>query len=160
MRSLVLRQRMVRAAAVAASLLLVTAACGTPSAGDNPAEGSGSLGALALTQGALLLSDGTKVVTIGDQKVTFPTTVTDAAWSPDGSRIAFVDGDGNIATARPDGSGLVVLTKAAAGVTRSRPSWSRAWLFYAEQKADGTSTLKSVPTNGCDGPQEVADGQD
>jgi Tol biopolymer transport system component len=155
MRSLALRQRMVRAAAVAASLVLVTAACSTPSTSGNPGDGSGSLGALALTQGALLLSDGTKVVTIGDQKVTFPTTVTDAAWSPDGSRLAFVDGDGNIATARPDGSGLVVLTKATSGVTRSRPSWSRAWLFYAEQKADGTSALKSVPTNGCDGTQEV-----
>jgi hypothetical protein len=34
-------------------------------------------------------------------------------------------------------------------VVRSRPSWSREWIFYAEKKNDGTSTLMSVPLNGC-----------
>jgi hypothetical protein len=75
--------------------------------------------------------------------------VTDAAWSPDGSRIAFVDGDGNIATAKPDGTGLYVLTKAASGVVRSRPSWSRSMIFFAEKRPDGTSALVAVPGNGC-----------
>jgi hypothetical protein len=75
--------------------------------------------------------------------------VTDAAWSPDGSRIAFIDGDGNVATARPDGSGLIVLTGPANGAVRSRPAWSRAVIFYGEKKADGTSALKAVSITGC-----------
>ena len=45
----------------------------------------------------------------------------------------------------------VVLTKAAAGVVRSRPSWSRAMIVFAEKRPDGTSTLMAVAeANGCD----------
>jgi hypothetical protein len=87
-------------------------------------------------------------VRIGDATVTFPGNVTDAAWSPDGSRIAFIDGNGNVATAKPDGSDAFALTQTDASVTRSRPTWSRDWIHYAEKKGD-TSTLMFVSTNGC-----------
>ncbi len=97
----------------------------------------------------MLVSNGTNVVSIGDRQVTFSSRVTDATMSPDGTRIAYVDGDGNIATAKPDGSGVEVLTTTNASVVRSRPSWSRAFIFYAEKKGDGTSALMAVPTNGC-----------
>jgi hypothetical protein len=152
MRSLAVRQRVARAAAVGASVVLLAAACGKPAGNQGTGEDGGTeVGGLiaSLTAGALLISDGTDQVRIGDQTVKFPTTVTDAAWSPDGSRIAFVNGDGNIATAKPDGTGLFVLTKAASGVVRSRPSWSRSLIFFAEKRSDGTSALVAVPGNGC-----------
>jgi hypothetical protein len=107
-----------------------------------------STAAPALTAGALLISDGTDTVTIGGEAVKFPGPVTDATWSPNGSRIAYIDGDGNVATAKPDGTGVLVLTATDKTVVRSRPSWSRDVLFYAEKKGT-TSTLMSVPINGC-----------
>ncbi len=150
MRSMLARRRSVRVAAMAACVALLAAACTKPPADPSPdPSGGGVLGDLTLAPDTLLVSNGAARVSIGDAVVTFPSTVTDAAWSPDGSRIAYVDGDGNIATARPDGTGVVVLTSADASVTRSRPSWSREWIFYAERKADGTSALMSVATNGC-----------
>jgi hypothetical protein len=164
MRSLAVRQRLVRAAAVGASALLLAAACNKPATGDGTGEepGGSEVGGLiaSLTAGALLVSDGTDQVHIGDQTVKFPTTVTDAAWSPDGSQIAFVDGDGNISASRVDGSGRRVLTKAAAGVVRSRPSWSRDLIFFAEKRPDGTSALVAVPGNGCPGAGQPAEAKD
>ena len=164
MRSLAVRQRVTRAAAVGASMLLLAAACGKPAApgGTSEEPGGTEVGGLtvSLTAGALLVSDGTDQVRIGDQTVKFPTTVTDAAWSPDGSQIAFVDADGNISASRVDGSGRRVLTKAASGVVRSRPSWSRDLIFFAEKRPDGTSALVAVPGNGCPGAGQPADAKD
>jgi WD40-like Beta Propeller Repeat len=163
MRSLVVRQRLTRAAAVGASVVLLAAACGKPGPGGTGEEPGGTeVGGLiaSLTAGALLVSDGTDQVRIGDQTVTFPTKVTDAAWSPDGSQIAFVDGDGNISASRIDGTGRRVLTKATSGVVRSRPSWSRDLIFFAEKRADGTSTLVAVPGNGCPAAGLPADAKD
>ena len=161
MRSLAVRQRVTRAAAVGASVLLLAAACGKPGAGGSGEEPGGTeVGGLtlSLTAGALLVSDGTDQVHVGDQAVKFPTTVTDAAWSPDGSRIAFVDAESNISVAKVDGTGRRVLTKAASGVVRSRPSWSRDVIFFAEKRPDGTSALVAVPGNGC--PSSSADEKD
>jgi Tol biopolymer transport system component len=136
---------------MAASVALLATACAAkpssnvdnqPSTTDSSGTGS------ALTAGTLLVSDGTATVSIGGKAVTFPGPVTDATWSPDGSRIAYIDGDGNVATARPDGTGVFVLTAKDPSVVRSRPSWSRAWLYYAEKKGN-TSTLMFVSPNGC-----------
>src|ERR1700730_14350918 len=108
MRAMLVRQRLVRTAAAAASVALI-AACGVKAnatnGGATPADS-----AVAYAVGMMAVSNGTDTVDIAGRRVTFPTTVTDAAWSPDGSRLAFVDRDGNIATAHLDGSGLIVLT--------------------------------------------------
>jgi hypothetical protein len=44
----------------------------------------------------------------------------------------------------------VVLTRAASGVVRSRPSWQSATIVFAEKRPDGTSALVGVEANGCD----------
>jgi hypothetical protein len=143
MRALVARQRLTRAAVAAAAVLLV-AAC-NQNAKDN---GSGSLGnAPGFKVGAVLISDGTNVVQVGDQKITFPTTVTDAVFSPDGSRIAFVNGDNNIATAHPDGKGMKVLTNRASGVVRSHPAWQSTTIVFGERNGN-TTALKQVAAAG------------
>jgi hypothetical protein len=136
---------------MAASVALLATACGTKApyiVDGQPSGAPSSTAGPGLTAGALLISNGTDTVTIGGKAVKFPSTVTDATWSPDGSRIAYIDGDGNVATAKPDGSGVLVLTATDKSVVRSRPSWSRAVLFYAEKKG-ADSTLMSVPINGC-----------
>jgi hypothetical protein len=146
------RNKSARIAALAASVALLAAACATGTGnkpGTNPTgNGAGGPGGVTLTPGTLLISDGTPNVRIGNATVTFPGPVTDAAFSPDGSRIAYIDGNGNVATAKPDGTDVLVLTETDPTVTRSRPSWSRAWIYYAEKKAD-TSTLMFVPSAGC-----------
>jgi hypothetical protein len=141
MRTLLTRQRAATAAIVAASLT-VLAACG-------PArDPSTAPSAAAIAAGAVLISDGTAVVRIGERKVTFPTAVTGAVWSPDGSRIAFVDGDGNISTARPDGSSRTVLTAAKAGAIRSDPAWFGWRVFFTETDGQGVPRLMQVTANG------------
>jgi hypothetical protein len=143
---------MVQAAAVGTSLLLA-AACAKPGTGNGTLGGGGDgqgVGGLAISAGALIVSDGTKVVRVGDQQVTFPSTVTDAAVSPDGSRLAYVDGDNNITVSQLDGTGQLVLTKTTPGVTRSRPTWQSASIAFAEKRPDGTSTLMLAEANGCD----------
>jgi hypothetical protein len=148
MRTHIVRRRLAHGAVAAASAALL-AACGQHP-GANPIDtGNGSIGqAPGYKVGLALISDGTNVVRVGDQKVTFPTTVTDAVFSADGSRIAFVNGDGNIATARPDGKSLKVLTAKAAGVVRSRPAWANGGIIFTERTGNGAAELKSVASNG------------
>ena len=98
----------------------------------------------AYDAGTALIADGTASVTVGGRAVTFPTTVADPSWSPDGSRIAFIDAKGNVATARPDGTALVELTAADPAVTRSQPVWSGGSVVFAERSAAGVSSLQSV----------------
>ncbi|HMC72653.1 MAG TPA: hypothetical protein VKJ07_26095, partial [Mycobacteriales bacterium] len=128
-------------AVIASSIISTTAACGGgnatphangtepgggahstgPGASASPGHGSGSP-APVYTASVPTISDGTDKVVIGGVTVTFPSTVTDAAWSPDGTRLAYVDGDGNVATARSEGSGALVLTQAKPGVKRAQPA--------------------------------------
>jgi putative cell wall binding repeat protein/WD40 repeat protein len=152
MRSLSVRQRMVQVAA-AGAVVLLAAACGNKTGSSTPdgATGEGGLGSnLRVAAGTLIVSDGSTTVRVGDQTVTFPTTVTDAVVSPDGSRIAYVDSDSNVSVSKLDGSGRAVLTKTTAGVTRSRPTWHSASIVFAEKRPDGTSAIVGVEANGCD----------
>jgi Tol biopolymer transport system component len=111
-------------------------------------ESTAPAAAVAYPAGTALISDGTSTVQIGGRAVAFPSKVTDAAWSPDGSRIAFIDADGNIATARPDGTSLTVLTAAKSGVTRSNPTWYGGLVLFTENTAGAGSRMESVSAAG------------
>lgn len=150
--------------AVIASSIITTAACGgghaTPHA-DGTLSQSGAGGGVSAsptrpapvyTASVPTISDGTDNVVIGGVSVTFPSTVTDAAWSPDGTRLVYVDGDGNIATARPDGSGVLVLTQTKPGAKRAQPAFEDGGgeIVFSERGTDGVWRLMSVSANGQD----------
>lgn len=153
MRSILARQHMVRAAAAAVSVALLAACAPQGKDNNNGPGGQGSIGGADNTvagaaAGTLVISDGTNKVLVGDKSYTFPTTVTDASLSPDGSRIAFVDGDGNIATARLNGKGLITLTKPLTNGTRSRPAWNGTRIIFSEKAGNGVAMLREVTTGG------------
>ncbi|RKE20097.1 hypothetical protein [Streptomyces sp. TLI_171] len=104
-----------------------TAASASPSAAaSTPAKSSAkpSAAALNLTKGTgLTISNGTRYVVMDGAVVDFGTVVRDLAWSPDGKHAAFVDGNGNLQTADPDGSHKTLIAKAPSGVTWSHPTW-------------------------------------
>jgi hypothetical protein len=93
----------------------------------------------------LTTSNGTATVVIGGQTSSFLSTVTDAAWAPDGSRVAYIDDKNQVVTARPDGSWPFVAAPAAAGVTRSHPTWTEGGTAIAfTEVSGGSSTIKAV----------------
>jgi hypothetical protein len=157
-------RRLLATAAAATSVALLASACGKSSAqsGGAPVAGtsaatsaapsaSPSAAAPAAPQyaaGTPLISDGSATVTIGGTPVQFPTKVTEASWSPDGSRIAFIDGSGNVATARPDGSSVIVLVKPDQGSKFSTPSWQGGTVLYTEQNAAGTHFVRQAQSVG------------
>jgi WD40 repeat protein len=78
-----------------------------------------------------------------------------AVWSPDGSRIAYVNG--GIWTSNPDGSGAVQLTQAVSTSTQQRghgsPSWSPdgAFLAYTDSivsRNKSTYSVMRIPSGG------------
>jgi hypothetical protein len=90
--------------------------------------------------------------------VDFGTTVRGLAWNADGSRAAFVDGDGDLVTAKPDGSGRVVVARHIDGQSWSHPTWrpmasqGQIWadiLFVST--ASGVTTLKDVRADAVNG---------
>lgn len=107
------------------------------------------------------ISDGTARVLIDHTAVTFPSTVTDAAWSPDGTRLVYVDGDGNIATARPDGADVRVLTQSKPGVKRAQPAFEDGGgeIVFSERGADGVWRLMGVGADGQDDPAAGGHGE-
>ena len=166
-------------AVIAGSIISTTAACGggsgtTPHANGTASGGGGTHpGASAsaspsptgpvpvYTATVPTISDGTNKVVIGGVSITFPSTVTDAAWSSDGTRLAYVDGDGNIATARPDGSGVLVLTQTKSGVKRAQPAFEDGGgeIVFSERGTDGVWRLMSVSANGQYAPGGGATGE-
>ncbi|NUR25214.1 MAG: hypothetical protein HOV83_05090, partial [Catenulispora sp.] len=108
-------------------------------------------GALAAPSGPasspLTVSDGTASVAVGGRSVHFPGPVTDAAWAPDGSRIAYIDGNGQLATADAAGGDVRVLTSGTAA--RSHPAWEDGGseIVFA-QVVNGVSKLMAVDANG------------
>ncbi|MBY8877584.1 hypothetical protein [Actinacidiphila acidipaludis] len=105
----------------------------------------------------LTVSDGSRYVVMNGTRVDFGTAVRDLAWSPDGRKAAFVDGDGDLAVSNPDGSGRVIVAKNPGNANWSHPTWQvRATdtqnglpgtdnLFFAVRSADGVSRLYGVP---------------
>lgn len=150
--------RRLSVAGVVATALFGLSACATQSSAQSTAAVKPAVSgtaaapttpaAVAYTVGMPVISNGTATVQVGGRPVTFPTEVTGAAWSPDGSRLAFLDADGNIATAHPDGSSLTVLTKAKPGVTRSAPTWVGNLVVFSEKDANGVSRMETVSAAG------------
>ena len=109
-----------------------------PSAQTTPAPATGNANADA-NASAPSITNGTATVTIGGRPARFGSNVTDAAWAPDGSRLAYVDGNGNIATARPNGGDVHVLTRTDQKVKRAHPTWAAAGstIEFTERGRDG-----------------------
>lgn len=110
----------------------------------------------------LTISNGTRYVLMNGTSVDFGTTVRDLAWSPDGTKAAFVDGSGDLAISRPDGGGRVVVARNPGGQAWSHPTWqvtgadnqyqlpAKNNLFFAVSQ-NGTYRLESVPATAVDG---------
>lgn len=100
----------------------------------------------------LVISDGSSTVRVGERSVAFPGPVTDAAVSPNGTQVAFIDGQGNLATARLDGTGVRVLTGTDPGVRRAQPTFEDggAEIVFSERGHDGVWRLKEVAVDGHD----------
>lgn len=96
---------------------------------------------------ALTVSDGSSTLVVGGTAHALPTSVTDAAWAPDGSRLAYVDGRGNLVSSRADGSDVRLLAEAGAGGVISHPSWM----------SDGGSVLYALSVNGAFGSIKFAE---
>ncbi|MFI9270803.1 hypothetical protein ACIGXM_08860 [Kitasatospora sp. NPDC052896] len=121
----------------------------------------------------LTISDGTRYVLMNGTSVDFGTAVRDLAWSSDGSKAVFVDGDGDLVTANPDGSGRVVVAKHLPGQSWSHPAWhyvaadqsnptARQDIFFVST-AGGVTSLETVPADAVDGtptPLDLSSGMD
>jgi hypothetical protein len=114
----------------------------------------------------LTISDGSRYVVMNGTRVDFGTAVRDLAWSPDGRRAAFVDGDGDLVVSAPDGSGRTVVARNPGGENWSHPTWQvrKAYprdgeeamdnLLFAARK-DGLSRLYSVSATAHEGTPKV-----
>ncbi|MEV7188907.1 LpqB family beta-propeller domain-containing protein [Kitasatospora sp. NPDC093102] len=102
-----------------------TAATGAPAPSGSAAPGGTVVNGTSAAN-HLTISTGTSTVALNGATADFGTVVRDLAWSPDGKKAAFVNGDGDLMTADPDGSGKVVLAKNPGGETWSHPTWQRA----------------------------------
>ncbi|MDH6144222.1 MULTISPECIES: TolB family protein [Kitasatospora] len=96
---------------------------GTPAPGGSATPS----GPAAPTRGTgvphLTISNGTDLVQMPDAVVDFHTQVRDLAWAPDGSAAVFINGNGDLVTAKPDGTGQIVVARNPGGQTWSHPTW-------------------------------------
>jgi hypothetical protein len=143
---------------------------GSGGSGASGSGGSGSGGGAVLNgtsaRNGLTISNGTTQVLMNGTSVDFGVVVRDLAWSPNGSKAAFIDGNGNLDVSNPDGSGRVVVARAASGDNWSHPSWrvtpamtdydqaARNDIFFASSKG-GVTTLKSVSATAVNGSPTV-----
>lgn len=112
------------------------------------AEGAGGAG-----PSVLVISDGSATVQVGRRSVRFPGPVTDAVLSPNGTSLAFVDGQGNIAVSHLDGTAVRVLTSTDSGVRRAQPTFEDGGseIVFSERGHDGVWRLKEAASDGHDG---------
>ncbi len=149
---------------------------GTPKAGSAVPVGATTPSAAASSAAApakngtansrLTISDGSSHVLMNGTSVDFGTVVRDLAWSPDGSKAAFIDGAGNLDISGPDGSGRVRVAKAPGGQAWSHPTWqvtgvdpvnhvpTKNSIFFAASQG-GVSRLEKVSATAVDGTPQV-----
>ncbi|WP_457028708.1 hypothetical protein [Kitasatospora sp. P5_F3] len=144
-------------AAPAPSSAAPSTAATTPSAAPSAPAVSAPISPVNKTANTgLTISNGTNLVLVNGDTVDFHTVVRDLAWSPDGSRAAFVDGSGNLVVSRPDGSAGSVVAKNPGGQTWSHPTWQVVGphdglpannnIFFTIA-ASGTTHLATVPAD-------------
>jgi hypothetical protein len=115
----------------------------------------------------MTISDGSGKVLMNGASVDFGTQVHDPAWSPDGTRVAFIDGGGNLVVANADGSGRTEAAHNPGGQTWSHPTWqttkadtangmpARNNIFFASTA--GGATLWEVSTDAHDAqPKQIS----
>ena len=116
-----------RTAAVASAITLAAAVTamlpGLAQAAPASAAANGTKGT------SLTISNGSKYVVMNGTVVNFGVLVRDLAWSPDGKKAAFIDGNGNLDIANPNGSGRVVVAQNPGHQTWSHPTWQVAKAF-------------------------------
>ncbi|WP_405583760.1 hypothetical protein [Streptomyces sp. NBC_01190] len=163
--------------APAGSATSAASASGGPGTGKGISGSKGSASARPLTATAaprngtahtgLTISDGSRYVVMNGTRVDFGTAVRDLAWSPDGKKAAFIDGDGDLVVTRPDGGGRVVVAENPGGQNWSHPTWQvrpsdsqyemRALsnLLFAVRTTAGVSRLYTVPSTSAHGTPKV-----
>jgi hypothetical protein len=115
----------------------VAAHSGTPAPGGSATPGSATPGGTTAPGGPavptrgtgsphLTISNGTDLVQMTDSVVDFHTQVRDLAWAPDGTRAVFINGNGDLVTALPDGTGQILIATNPGGQTWSHPTWVMA----------------------------------
>ncbi|MEZ0106161.1 hypothetical protein ABH920_000142 [Catenulispora sp. EB89] len=136
-----MRPTLRKSLAASAVLASSVAAIAVGSAGSAQAASPGS------ADSPLSISDGSGNITFSTHTVHIGGSVTDAAWSPDGSHVAYIDGNGQLAVANASGGDVRELTHSSA--TRSHPTWEDGGseIVFAEGPA-GASKLMSVDANG------------
>ncbi|WP_194919001.1 cell wall-binding repeat-containing protein [Catenulispora rubra] len=136
-----MRPTLRKSLAASAVLASSVAAIAVGSAGSAQAASPGSAGS------PLSISDGSGNITFSTHTVHIGGSVTDAAWSPDGGHVAYIDGNGQLAVANAAGGDVRELTHSSA--TRSHPTWEDGGseIIFAEGPA-AASKLMSVDANG------------
>ncbi|MFC1431044.1 TolB family protein [Streptacidiphilus sp. N1-3] len=96
----------------------------------------------------LTISNGTSRVLMNGTSVDFGTVVRDLAWNAGGTRAAFIDGNGNLDTANPDGSGRVLVARAPSGENWSHPTWQTIKANSQYGSPASTSLIFAASKNG------------
>jgi hypothetical protein len=109
-----------------------------PAANAKPAGSSAPANGTA--HNGLTISDGTRYVVMNGTRVDFGTQVRDLSWSPGGAKAAFIDGAGDLAVSKPDGSGRTVVAENPGGQTWSHPTWQ----VRPADSQDGLPALNNI----------------
>ncbi len=139
-----------RAIALRASCMVFLAIVGTAITVAAPAA---SFGATVPLTEFLTATNGSDRVTWADRsRIDTNTTISDGSWSPDGSRLVFVNADGDIETVRyDDGSDTTTLVSHTVdAAAKSQPIWfdNGAFVVWSEKVPGSAATLAYVPSLG------------
>lgn len=138
---------------------------GGSAAGGTSASSSASAPLNATAGTGLTVADDSGKVLMDGRVVDFGTEVHDPSWSPDGKRVVFIDGGGNLVVANADGSGRTEVAKNPGGQTWSRPTWRVAKAdpqdgvparndFFFASSANG-ATLWKIAVDAHDGKPQI-----
>jgi putative cell wall-binding protein len=136
-----MRSKSIKKSLAATAVLASSVVTGVGLAGSAQATTAGA------SNSPLAITNGTHTVLYSGQTWTYQGNIGQAAWAPDASRVAYVDGNGNVVTERAGGSGPTIVAPAKAGATRSNPTWvdgGKAIVF--SETVNGVSKLEAVPT--------------